>query len=534
MRLLVLFTLSIAIVLAQNVGIGTATPDPSAKLEINSNNSGLLIPRLTTAQRDAIASPAHGVIILNIDNFCLEIYNANASAWQKISCPDNCVPPACSPTITGPDVVCPGATVSYTASGCASSTVSHQWTVPAGWTINSGQGSTTINVTAGSNNGNITVQVCNNCGCGPNSTYGVNVMCSGLTGWIYYRTITITNNTANNYTNIPVKITFDSQSLVSAGKLQAGCEDLRFRLASDCSSLCHWVEEGTENTTATDVWIKIPSLPANSTAKVYMIYGNSTATNVEDGNCVFDTFFDDFSQDPNTNGKWTVFRYSNDVNNEFNWDGIGSVYLTRALNWKACMSFMNITLSPVDYVFEFRYKIGGGAGGADGIAFAFDKDIAVYSSAGGCYAGGRLGLTTWNGTVEGLSEGYAVEWDNYFSNPSDPSYEHIGLGNTKTGCVNPELDACYHLQTVNAGSINDNTWHEAKVTIQSSGAVLVDIDGSNMLSAPSGSYSPLGYNKHGFGAGTGGLNNNHQLDWVIVYPITNTSVSLGGENAMCP
>jgi uncharacterized protein (TIGR02145 family) len=48
---------------AQNVGIGTNTPNPSAKLDIQSTNSGLLPPRMTFAQRAAIPNPATGLIV---------------------------------------------------------------------------------------------------------------------------------------------------------------------------------------------------------------------------------------------------------------------------------------------------------------------------------------------------------------------------------------------------------------------------------------------------------------------------------------
>ncbi|MFZ1798758.1 MAG: hypothetical protein WAU24_02755, partial [Chitinophagaceae bacterium] len=44
-------------------GIGTATPDASSLLEIKSTNKGLLIPRMLKAKRDAIASPAMGLLI---------------------------------------------------------------------------------------------------------------------------------------------------------------------------------------------------------------------------------------------------------------------------------------------------------------------------------------------------------------------------------------------------------------------------------------------------------------------------------------
>ncbi|MCB0576578.1 MAG: hypothetical protein KDC61_18620, partial [Saprospiraceae bacterium] len=37
-----------------------STPDPSAMLDIKSSDKGMLIPRMTTAERNAIASPAAG------------------------------------------------------------------------------------------------------------------------------------------------------------------------------------------------------------------------------------------------------------------------------------------------------------------------------------------------------------------------------------------------------------------------------------------------------------------------------------------
>jgi hypothetical protein len=45
------------------VGIGTASPDASAALEITSTTKGLLPPRMTAAQRNAIANPAQGLMI---------------------------------------------------------------------------------------------------------------------------------------------------------------------------------------------------------------------------------------------------------------------------------------------------------------------------------------------------------------------------------------------------------------------------------------------------------------------------------------
>jgi hypothetical protein len=48
------------------VGIGTALPDDSSILDISSTDKGILMPRLSTGQRDAIVLPATGLMIYNI------------------------------------------------------------------------------------------------------------------------------------------------------------------------------------------------------------------------------------------------------------------------------------------------------------------------------------------------------------------------------------------------------------------------------------------------------------------------------------
>lgn len=67
------------------VGINTASPHASAALDVTSvgNNKGLLPPRMTTGQRDAIVSPATGLIIFNTTTNSLEI--RNSSAWVSLS-----------------------------------------------------------------------------------------------------------------------------------------------------------------------------------------------------------------------------------------------------------------------------------------------------------------------------------------------------------------------------------------------------------------------------------------------------------------
>ncbi|MDW8273309.1 MAG: hypothetical protein RMJ53_03655 [Chitinophagales bacterium] len=58
-----------------NIGIGTNSPDPSSLLELFSSDKGLLIPRLTQAQRLSINNPANGLLVYDINDNCFYYYN---------------------------------------------------------------------------------------------------------------------------------------------------------------------------------------------------------------------------------------------------------------------------------------------------------------------------------------------------------------------------------------------------------------------------------------------------------------------------
>ena len=66
---------------AQSMGISNAaiTPDPSSILEMRTTEKGILIPRMTTAERDNISSPATGLMLYNTITNQYNFYNG--SAW---------------------------------------------------------------------------------------------------------------------------------------------------------------------------------------------------------------------------------------------------------------------------------------------------------------------------------------------------------------------------------------------------------------------------------------------------------------------
>ena len=84
---------------AQNVGIGTNTPAASAKLDVTSTNSGLLPPRMTYAQRNAIVNPVAGLIIYCTDCANGEMQYYNGTTWMQMTVAVGSVP-FVVPTIT--------------------------------------------------------------------------------------------------------------------------------------------------------------------------------------------------------------------------------------------------------------------------------------------------------------------------------------------------------------------------------------------------------------------------------------------------
>jgi hypothetical protein len=64
------------------IGIGTATPAATALLDLTSTAKGFLPPRMTEAQRDAIATPATGLVVYNSDTDALNYYDG--SDWAAV------------------------------------------------------------------------------------------------------------------------------------------------------------------------------------------------------------------------------------------------------------------------------------------------------------------------------------------------------------------------------------------------------------------------------------------------------------------
>jgi len=151
---------------AQGTAINTSgnAAHSSAILDVTSTDKGLLIPRMTTAQRDAIATacsctPAAGLIIYNTD--CQAINYYNGAAWIALGNTGSVSTPG---AITGNQTPCQNATgITYSITSVTGAT-GYNWTVPTGASVATGQGTTSITVNFGTADGSVCVTAYNACG----------------------------------------------------------------------------------------------------------------------------------------------------------------------------------------------------------------------------------------------------------------------------------------------------------------------------------------------------------------------------------
>ncbi|WP_457549944.1 DUF2341 domain-containing protein [Archaeoglobus sp.] len=270
-----------------------------------------------------------------------------------------------------------------------------------------------------------------------------------------------------------------------------------------------WIE--SINSSDVVLWVKV-NLSAGENKTIYVYWNGINTTSESNFTSVFDLFEDNFSTNPNTNGKWIVYRYSNDPNNEFWWDSTkGWVYLTKAVNNKGSFAFANVRGYPIRV--EFRYKVGQGTSlweNADGLAFGFDKDITPYKIDGKCSAGGSLALRSYNH----YSDGWALELDGYDNGNNDPSGDYIAIARTNTfnGGYPRPADNYY-----NTKAVEDWRWHTIEMNISGDYSYVKDVklDGVTILSNVP--IQRLGYGYFGIGGATGGANNNHIIDYIKVW-----------------
>lgn len=180
MKILIVLILLIPItLLSQNVGINEAgvLPHNSAGLDIDYTNKGFLVPRVIDTT--AVFNPSVGLEIFDLSSNCIR-YRVDTK-WTKCLNKSNSSSsngtvnfPGMLGFIEGQNIVCNSSSAVYSIDPIQGIT-NYSWSVPAGSTITSGQGTTSVTVTFGSNSGSISVSGTNSSGTFPISAKNVTV-----------------------------------------------------------------------------------------------------------------------------------------------------------------------------------------------------------------------------------------------------------------------------------------------------------------------------------------------------------------------
>ena len=128
--------------------------------------------------------------------------------------------------------------------------------------------------------------------------------------WLYRKPIIIQENSGNTLTDYQVRLEIDTATLISEGKMNSDCSDIRFTYYNESDNteteIPYWIESGY-NSANTVIWVKVPYIPASGTTTIYMYYGNPSATSKSNPYNVFEVY-DDFETDPSS--RWIAIRGS--------------------------------------------------------------------------------------------------------------------------------------------------------------------------------------------------------------------------------
>ena len=251
--------------------------------------------------------------------------------------------------------------------------------------------------------------------------------------WSYRKAIPITYS-GTALSDFQVSFDIGTSALINDAKMKSDCADIRVTDASG-NLLYHWIEENNPGCNSplgdTKVWTKVNSIPDGGTT-IYVYYGNSSATDTQDGNNVFE-FFDDFSS------------FDSDT-----WTATGSQSITNGkmtITTGAVYSNSTLGNNPQNQIFEAKANYVNGSASYSGICIANSQSTSSGNSTSKALAYNITDSTTayylraWG--ASGSSAGYNIVSNGTLSTPTLGVEYIIGFefqGTSKINYFHKNLD----------------------------------------------------------------------------------------------
>ena len=104
--------------------------------------------------------------------------------------------------------------------------------------------------------------------------------------YLYRRRVRITELSGNTLKYYQIRIEIGAGDPIWKHARSAG-EDIRFCYYPEENMIPHWIEKFDPDAEEAIIWVKVPSIPANSEIEIYMYYGNPTVASGSDASATF-------------------------------------------------------------------------------------------------------------------------------------------------------------------------------------------------------------------------------------------------------
>jgi|GEM_PF-3107196 len=412
------------------MGQNVQTIDSSAVLELESTKRGILIPRMSSLQRDSILNPAIGLQIVNTTTNCLQIYFL-PGGWQNIYC-------GCQFPILPQQLIQSNSSNSILWSWTSvTGVLGYKWNDTNHYATALDLALNTSNLESGLNcqtTDTAYVWPYNSCGAALQPLVLIDssgACCLNCVGnsFAYRRSIGF-NNPQGFIKQHQVLL-----NLTYSANMRSDFADLRFT-DTLCSSLSYWIESYVSGTSA-KVWVRLDSLPSGQ-SKIYMYYGNQNAQTQSNEASTFFLLNGNFEQLPAGTG-WSVYTSgAGAVNAGFTGDVFAGARSARIFeNYRGCLraylhqtvTLPNTTPLYLHYKKKHWYNNWGGYVGfkIGGTNFNYNNGTTLSTFLG---SGGSNTQNVWTDYWDNISAfaGQTVRIDAFYHDDVDwdPTYCSFG------------------------------------------------------------------------------------------------------------